>query len=59
MAAIRLQFEVGPQTRELIERLAGKVMVQIELGPETRKLIEDYMRLRESERKATGAPPPR
>lgn len=59
MAAIRLEFEVGPETRELIERLGGKVMVQIELGPKTRKLIEDYMRERESGRTATGGAGPR
>jgi hypothetical protein len=28
MAAITLQFEVGPETRALIERLAGKVIVE-------------------------------
>jgi hypothetical protein len=59
VAAIRVEFEVGPETRELVERLGGKLMVQVELGPETRRLIEDFMRLRESERKATGRPPAR
>jgi hypothetical protein len=58
LAAITLQFEVGPQTRELIERLAGRVMVQVELGPKTRELIEEFIRKRESEHRA-GMPPAR
>ena len=46
LAAITLQFEVGPQTRALIERLAGKVIVEVELGPKTRKVIEEFLRKR-------------
>jgi hypothetical protein len=42
MAAITLQFEVGPETRELIERLAGKLSVEIELGPKTLEVIEAF-----------------
>jgi hypothetical protein len=56
VAAITLQFEVGPETRELIERLAGTLILQLELGPETRKLIEDF-RKRESEPRAAEVPP--
>jgi hypothetical protein len=58
LAAITLQFEVGPETRALIERLAGKVIVEVELGPQTRKVIEQFLRKRESEPQA-GAPPAR
>lgn len=58
MAAITLQFEVGPETRALIERLAGKLVVQVELGPQTRKMIEAFLRERESEPPG-GAPPAR
>jgi hypothetical protein len=39
-----LQFEVGPETRALIERLAGTVIVQVELGPKTREVIEEFIR---------------
>jgi hypothetical protein len=35
------QFEVGPETRELLERLAGKVILQIEFGPKTRGDFEN------------------
>ena len=59
MAAITLQFEVGPETRELIEQLAGKVMVQVELGPKTRELVEDFIGKRESEPRAADVPPTR
>jgi hypothetical protein len=59
LAAITLQFEVGPETRELIERLAGRVMVQVELGPKTRELIEEFIRKRGSEPRAAGVPPAR
>jgi hypothetical protein len=58
LAAITLQFEVGPETRALIERLAGKVIVEVELGPQTRKVIEQFLRKRESEPQS-GAPPAR
>jgi hypothetical protein len=50
LAAITLQFEVGPETRELLERLAGKVIVQVELGPKTRAVIREFVRTRESGR---------
>jgi hypothetical protein len=43
MAAITLQFEVGPETRALIERLAGKVIVEVEFGPR-RQRIEEFLR---------------
>jgi hypothetical protein len=59
LAAITLQFEVGPETRELIERLAGGVVVQVELGPKTRELIEEFIRKREGDPRATGVPPAR
>jgi hypothetical protein len=59
LAAITLQFEIGPETRALIERLAGKLIVEVELGPETRKVIEEILRKRESEPRAAGAPPAR
>jgi hypothetical protein len=56
LAAVTLQFEVGPETRELLERLAGRVIVQVELGPKTRELIEEFIRTRESGARATGVP---
>ena len=54
MAAITLQFEVGPETRELIERLAGKLSVEVELGPKTREVIEAFRK-----RGSSHAAPPR
>jgi hypothetical protein len=59
LAAITLQVEIGPETRELIEQLAGRVTVHVELGPKTRELIEEFIRNREGEPRAAGAPPPR
>jgi hypothetical protein len=59
LAAITLQFEVGPETRELIERLAGNVMVQVELGPKTREVMEEFIRKHESGPRAAGVPPTR
>jgi hypothetical protein len=58
LAAITLQFEVGPETRALIERLAGKVILEIEFGPQTRKVIEALVAKGERE-PAAGAPPAR
>jgi hypothetical protein len=43
LAAITLQFEVGPETRELIERPPGKVMPQVELGPKAREVLEEFI----------------
>lgn len=57
LAAITVQFEVGSETRELIERLAGKVSVEVELGPKTREVLEEFIHKRESEPRATGVPP--
>ena len=54
MAAITLQVEIGPETRELLERLAGKVILQVELGPRTRALIQDLVSTRESGGPAAG-----
>jgi hypothetical protein len=54
VAAITLQVEIGPETRELLERLAGKVILQVELGPKTRSLIQDLVRTRESGGPAAG-----
>jgi hypothetical protein len=54
LAAITLQFEVGPETRELLERLAGKVTLQVELGPKTRDVIGQFVRTRDSRDRAAG-----
>jgi hypothetical protein len=59
LAAITVQFEVGPETRELIERLGGKMSVQVELGPKTREVLEEFINKRASEPQATGVPPAR
>jgi ABC-type histidine transport system ATPase subunit len=59
LAAITLQFAVGPETRELIERLAGRVAVQVELGPKTLEVIEEFIPKRESEPRAAGVQPAR
>jgi hypothetical protein len=56
LAAITVQFEVGPETRELIERLVGTMSMQVELGPKTREVLEEFIHKRESE---TGVPPAR
>jgi hypothetical protein len=57
MAAITLQFEVGPETRALIERFAGKVVVEVEFDPETRKVIEEFLRSPYSCRSRSGRRP--
>jgi hypothetical protein len=56
LAAITLQFEVGPETRDLLERLAGQVVVQVELGPKTREVIKEFIRKPTSEAGAAGRP---
>jgi hypothetical protein len=58
LAAITLQFELGPETRALLERVAGKVVVEIELGPKTREVIEELARVRESDTPPAGAQSP-
>jgi hypothetical protein len=59
VGGITLQLEVGPETRALIERLAGKLIVEVALGPKTRKVIEEFLRKGESQPRAAGVPPPR
>jgi hypothetical protein len=59
MAAITLEFEVGPETRALIERLAETVIVQIELGPKTREVIEAFARRDASKSRPADAQSPR
>jgi hypothetical protein len=49
LASFTVQFEVGPETRALIERLVG-TPVQLELGPKTRDLLEELLRQQESVR---------
>jgi hypothetical protein len=49
-----LQFEVGPETRALIERVAGKVVVEIELGPNAREVLEELTRTRAGEPRPPG-----
>lgn len=44
MASFTVQFEIGPETRALIERLVGKTAVQLELGPMTRELVAALVR---------------
>ena len=44
MAAFTVQLEVGPETRNLIERLVGKTAIQVELGPKTREVLEAALR---------------
>jgi hypothetical protein len=59
MAAITLEFEVGPETREFIERLAQTVIVQIELGPKTREVIEAFARRDASKSRPADVQSPR
>jgi hypothetical protein len=59
LAAVALQVEVGPKTRALIERLAGKVIVEVELGPKTRRVIEEFLQKHGSEPRAASGPPAR
>ena len=40
MAAFTVQFELGPETRALVERLVGRAAIEIELGPRARELME-------------------
>jgi hypothetical protein len=58
LAAMTLQFEVGPETRALIERVAGKVVVEIELGPKAREVLEELARTRAGEARPPGAESP-
>ena len=46
MAVITVQFELGPKTLAVIERLIGRAAMQLELGPETRELIDGLVRER-------------
>lgn len=39
LATFTVQFELGPETRALIERLVGRSGIEIELGPKTRELV--------------------
>jgi hypothetical protein len=55
LGAITLEVEIGPETRALIERVAGKVVVEIELGPKTREVLEELARPRESDVRPAGA----
>jgi hypothetical protein len=41
---ITVQFELGPETRELIERLVARAAMELELGPKTRGVIEALVR---------------
>ena len=52
MAAFTVQFEIGPETRALIERLVGKAAVQLELGPSTRELAAELVREERRKEKA-------
>ena len=40
LATFTVQLELGPETRALLDRLAGGASIHIELGPSTRGLIE-------------------
>ena len=44
MATFTVQLELGPQTRDLVERLVGKAAIEIELGPKTRDMLEELAR---------------
>jgi hypothetical protein len=35
-----VSFELGPETRELLTKIANTSVVRFELGPETRAMIE-------------------
>lgn len=43
MAVFTVQLELGPETRALIERLAGKAVIEVELGEATRDLVEEVV----------------
>ena len=43
MAAFTVQFELGPETRALVERLVGRAAIEVELGPRARELIEQLV----------------
>ena len=49
MAVFTVQFELGPETRALIERLVGKTGVQVELGPKTLEVAAELLRERRDE----------
>ena len=40
MAAITVQVELGPDTRELIERVVESATMELELGPKTREVLD-------------------
>ena len=41
MAAFTIQFELGPETRAIVERAIAKASIELELGAETRDVIRD------------------
>ena len=43
MAIITVQFELGPETRALLERLMGRAAIEVELGERTRDLLDDLV----------------
>ena len=49
MATFTVEFEIGPQTRALIERLVGKLAVQIELGPRSLEALREAARRERAE----------
>ena len=44
MATFTIEFEVGPKTREMVERVLERTTMQLELGPKTRELVESLLR---------------
>ena len=41
MGLFTIEFELGPQTRAMVERVAATAVMRVELGPETLKTIAD------------------
>ena len=44
LATFTVQFEIGPETRALLERLVDKSAIQLELGPNTLETVRDVLR---------------
>jgi hypothetical protein len=43
LATFTVQFELGPETRALLERLVDKSAIRLELGPKTLETVREVL----------------
>ena len=58
LASFTVQFEIGPETRKLIERIVERSAVQLELGPRTLETVRDVLLRERDGTGGAGAPGP-